>query len=143
MNKGLEIINLYENSNYLNTFHPNFMKDLQIVKKELQRLEAIDNAKPSEAFECLRQIGVIETYHRDDGTLLKDSIMFKPKYDTIKQALLKAQEQEKVLEIIKEKNVDIVYLKDSNNVEEYNSHFGAVVCKLTPEEYDAVKRWFK
>jgi len=42
MNKGLEIINFYEDSNYLNTFHPNFMKDLQIVKKDLQRLETID-----------------------------------------------------------------------------------------------------
>ena len=42
MSKGLEIINLYEESNYLNTFHPNFMKDLQIVKKDLQRLETID-----------------------------------------------------------------------------------------------------
>lgn len=53
------------------------------------------------------------------------------------------QEQKKVLEIILKKDVDIVYLKESNNVEEYNSHFGAVVCKLTPEEYDAVKELIK
>ena len=43
MSKGLEIINLYEELNYLNTFHPNFMKDLQIVKKDLQRLDKVLN----------------------------------------------------------------------------------------------------
>ena len=109
------------------------------MKKCYQRLEAIENAEPSEAFECLRQIGVIETYHRDDGTLLKDSIMFKPEYDTIKYSLIKAQEdeeenkrlwndittiskqytdlmleyqeQKRVLEIIFEKQVDVCELK--------------------------------
>ncbi len=50
-------------------------------------------------------------------------------------------ELKKVLKIIFKKKVDIVYLNDSNNVEEYNSHFGCVICKLTQKEFNLVKEW--
>ena len=165
-------------------------QDYEIIEKALQRLESIDNAKPSEALKCLEKANdyLNNVY---DYKEIKEEV--RNDIETIKQALLKSQEQkkviielceycgmdnlypynnleeieitfketfdnyqrqrieslgrlnkqEKVLEIVFEKNVDIIYLKDSNNVEEYNSHFGAVVCKLTPEEYDAVKRYFK
>ena len=77
-----------------------------IIEKGLQRLEAIDNAKPSEALNGLEYICKILNEKRIDIKWL-----FKGDYDTIKQALLKAQEQEKVLNIIKEYQVDIWLLK--------------------------------
>lgn len=83
------------------------------IKQALKRLEAIDNANPSEALECLDRIGDIELSHTEtccnetkddeyietlveviDG-ILKDK--YKKEYNTIKQALLKAQEQKKYL----------------------------------------------
>lgn len=48
---------------------------------------------------------------------------FEERYTIIKQALLKAQEQEKVLEIIFKKNVDMYSLRRCETVEEYNTHF--------------------
>ena len=94
MSKGLEIINFYENSNYLNTFHPNFMKDLQIVKKELQRLESIDNANPSEVLEDL--------YGIRDNLLNVEYLNEHSEADfkNIEQVLLKSQEQEKEIAYI-------------------------------------------
>lgn len=99
--------------------------DLLIIKKALQRLESIDNAKPSEALNSLERIG--KEY------LTIESKDFDECFNTIKQALInfdlirdflkdlskltnetnlnkimkKLQEQEKVLKIIKEYQVDI------------------------------------
>ena len=59
------------------------------VKEALQRLEAIENAKPSEAFEetkLLRGFNVVE---------LKNDKNVNKSLDIIQHALLKAQEQEK------------------------------------------------
>ena len=62
-----------------------------IVQEALQRLEAIDNANPSEALECLEILFsnvVSTTYNRESS--LKD-------FNTIKQALLKAEKDEKII----------------------------------------------
>ena len=67
-------------------------EDYELIK---QRLEAIDNANPSEALECL---GVLETYFYNKWKLtyfLEDKPKELNTIDTIKQALLKAQELEK------------------------------------------------
>ena len=188
MNKGLEIINLYENSNYLNTFHSNFMKDLQIVKKELQRLESIDNAKPSEALEELekdikgrvilaedRQLklcAVIKATllkaQEDEGLKVDICEMFGldnlfPYNDT--KAILKEleesmgernqlwvdfmktskelKEQKKVLEIIKERQVDVFHLMRSETVEEYNKIWDSSKYCLTQEEFELLKQYFE
>lgn len=142
------------------------------MKKCYQRLEAIENAEPSEAFECLRQIGVIETYHRDDGTLLKDSIMFKPESDTIKYSLIKAQEdeeenkrlwndittiskqytdlmleyqeQKRVLEIIRKITKSGDVLQDILVCKTYDEYMlYNWDCLLTQEEFDTLKEYFK
>ena len=63
-------------------------------KQALQRLEAIDNANPSEALEELFKttyFGSAEEYKKIDNC-----------YNTIKQALIKAQEQEKENKVLKE-----------------------------------------
>ena len=82
----------------------------EVIKQALQRLESIENTKPNEALkslECLYEDAKIES-----GWVKKHCITYteefehndriKPYYETIKQALIKAQEQEKVLnELIK------------------------------------------
>ena len=116
------------------------LEDINAEKTKLQRLEAIDNANPSEALECLEKIkdgfGCDMAYY--DLNL---------EYETVEQALLKAQEQEKVLSIIKEKKVDVCELKIcideyDDSLYQYNKR-NIEQFKLTPEEFDAVKRWVK
>ena len=78
-----------------------FEDDCKLVDEALKRLESIDNANPSEALECLERIeadlvglpkhvteydDIFDSYLED----IWDSI------DTIKQALLKAQEHNSV-----------------------------------------------
>lgn len=70
--------------------------DINIVKQALQRLEAIDNANPSEA---LKEIGILRGFNKVE---LKDDKNVNKSLDIIKQALVKAQEQEKENEILKE-----------------------------------------
>ncbi len=98
------------------------------LKQALQRLESIDNAKPSEALKWL------EKY--------KLTILFNT--TIVENALLKAQEQERVLEIIKEKNVNFEVLGISNNVNCYNKvivRYSVCYKELTEEEFDTLKRW--
>lgn len=53
----------------------------------------------------------------------------------------KAKQQEKVLEIIKEKDVDMYSLRRCKTSEEYNEHFAIdEYQKLTEEEFDLLKR---
>lgn len=116
-----------------------------IIEQALQRLEAIDNSNPSEAMECLDKMY--------DTHILKNVDC----YHTIKNYIFKSQEQEKVLKIIKEKEVDIHLLKacitcyrDSLNA--YNSEIKKLYSNhkdyqnkplsfylLTQEEFDLLK----
>ena len=59
----------------------------QIIEQALKRLEAIDNAEPSEALECLEE---------------NELVLLRKDYNLLHQALLKAQEQEKENELLKE-----------------------------------------
>lgn len=66
---------------------------LETIKEALQRLEAIDNANPSEVLECLEKARKVLTKMFGKEVLDKEGINF----DTIKQALLKAQEPKQYL----------------------------------------------
>lgn len=108
-------------------------------QKMCQRLESIDNSSPSKALESLEDI-----YTFSEDTIYQ----FEKEYDTIKQALLKSQEQEKVLEIIKKKKINIDLLYASSSVEQYNDElviiYGMWFVKdrqLTEEEFDLLKRY--
>lgn len=150
MIKGLEaLIELYNTTPY----NQGQLKLYEIIEKELERLEAIDNANPIEALKCLERI---------DNTLCLNNIKGKLEFgidteehtdcdsvigmtedlETIKQSLLKAQEQEKVLEIIKEKDVDIYILQKCKTVDEYNSkivHIVGETRELAEEEFNLLK----
>ena len=113
--------------------------DIELLEQSLQRLESIDNANPSEALEELGK------YELKQDCLVEDLTV----YDTIKQALLKAQENEKVLSIIKEKDVDIKFLRALINSDSKYTRKNALkiynLCldneQLTEEEFDLLKRW--
>lgn len=112
-------------------------KDAQIVHQGLQRLEAIDNANPSEALEDLKELHEL-AYGNEETSWKIDEIRMS---SHIKQALIKAQEQEKVLKILKEKCVDIYLLKSISTLEEYNKNIGLRGIELTEEEFDLLKRY--
>jgi hypothetical protein len=88
-------------------------KELCNIEEALKRLEAIDNAEPSEALECLERIdntlclnnikgkldfGIDTEEHTDCDSV----IGMTEDLESIKQALLKAQEQEKAIAQFKE-----------------------------------------
>ena len=121
------------------------------LDKALQRLESIENSKPSEALDCLEKLGA-EKLAR--GELIRNDSKVEPYINTIKQALLKAQEQEKVLDVIKEKKININNFQTSlivmsnftytyyiNNSRDY--HTCILVNLLTEEEFDLLKRWLE
>ena len=117
---------------------------IEILKQALTEIKAIDNAKLNEALECLKHIikGFNETttgmYGLGEVVVGNELEQYYSKeLDTIKQALLKAQEQEKVLEIIKEKVIPLVSIEEDGvwDNELYRS------IKITKEEYDLLKRW--
>lgn len=86
------------------------------IKQALQRLEQIDNSKTSEALECLEKI--IHNYdeeHYDEESIeekiyienhFKD--FFEKELNTIKQSLIKAQEQEKEIDRLENQCLDIL-----------------------------------
>ena len=169
MNKGLEALNSLAKleecayamkdlpmSNWIDLAENEAKSDLKIMnwteeskfelfkgQRALQRLEEIDNAKPSEAMESLERID------KEYATIENED--FKICFNTIKQALIKAQEQEKVLKIIKENNVDVFFLRNNcDTVEEYNKeinnntmHYCYGNCReLTQEEFNLLIKVF-
>ena len=152
--------------------------DIELLEQSLQRLESIDNANPGEALEKLEELDnclisdmsiEIDDYDESnycmsyeyidlngEGLLFHDDIkeekmidfIREKKISTIKQALLKAQEQEKVLEIIKEKNVWVARLKglikkynDLDALRIYNANMPSIDYQLTQQEFELLKRW--
>ena len=117
-----------------------YLEAFKVVEKALQRLEAIDNAKPSEALKELEQ-------DIKDRVILAEDKQLKL-CAVIKQDLLKSQENKKALKIIFEKDVNIKALKhylatydSSLALKLYNSNVNKDE-KLTEEEFELLKRYF-
>jgi len=68
---------------------------LETIKEALQRLESIDNANPSEALKCLEEIR--ERFSDDSKGNNSWGFKISQELNTIKQALLKAQEPKQYL----------------------------------------------
>ena len=145
------------------TYMQDFDKEecCNIIEKALLELKAIKEAKPSEALEKLKRIRHIEIGFDTKGNPV--TIEHTNTYPIIYQALLKSQEQEKVLEIIKNKCLFTNNLRYATFInyeyykEECSNEFNTEVVKidwndkklldylklLTEQEFDLLKRWFK
>ena len=111
-------------------------KELDILGQALQRLDSIDNVNSNDAIKCLT--GLEKEIIQRDGRITD---FLKIKFDIIKQALIKAQEQEKVLNIMKDKWVNVAVLIHSKAVEEYNNT-AHTPYNLAQEEFELLKRYF-
>jgi hypothetical protein len=95
----------------------------------------LDNANPSEALEILlkaKQVCDVSCIEMCNNCQKKSA------YNSIKQALLKAQKEHKALDIIKEKKVNILLLELAENVDEYNERI-VPNGQLTEEEFNLLK----
>ena len=85
-----------------------FLDYCKYIEKELQRLEAIDNANPSEALECLEKTQyTIQKYCNEKGLLFTDAYNIGHWLSTIKQTLIKAQELKSKNKALLEENSDL------------------------------------
>ena len=138
MSKELEALKIIKIKCHPNSNpSPTVDEALGVIEQALQRLEAIDNANSNEVMECsLKLYKMVESAGNGKGFSLNVAWEY---HNTIKQTLLKAQEQEKVLSIIFEKEVDIDVLRVASSVEHYNNVQD--LKKLTQEEFDLLKRY--
>ena len=123
-------------------------EELDIVNNALLELQSIKEAKPSEALEGLEKMVNLAYQVDDEFELLDDN--FGLYYDKVKQYILKAQEQEKVLSIIKEKNVWVARLKglikkynDLDALRIYNANMPSIDYQLTQQEFNSLKELLK
>lgn len=71
---------------------------IECIKEKIQRLEAIDNANPSEALDCLEKVKYYEVEnHIKEGWNIILYEEMQEELDTIEKALLKAQEPKQYL----------------------------------------------
>ena len=109
---------------------------MEFLEQALQRLESIDQSNPSEALKELEEL-LLSSY---SYIIMLDRL--NGAYPTIKNYILKAQEQEKTLKIMKDKWVNVTVLIHSKTVEEYNSN-AYTPYNLTQEEFELLKEHFK
>lgn len=117
-------------------------EEIDIVNNALLELKAIKEAKPSEALEIVKML--LNAGNSEKHLLNLSNSSIRLEIIKIGEALLKSQEQEKVLSIIKEKNVDIKLLKLSTTWLDYYTrvkHKTGYDTELTEEEFDLLKRW--
>ena len=132
---------------------------------ELLKYKQMDNSNPNEALECLEEV---KGYRTGGINSVEVYLEETENYDVIKKTLIKEQELEKeneilkgqmkyltevvtefqkILKIIKEKNVDIWLLKSCLTLELYNFSITKMdnckVFNLTQEEFDTLKRWLE
>ena len=80
------------------SFNKEIKEYYDIIKKDLERLEQIDNANPSEALE--KTILLASELGTSKDIKFAET-RFPKMISTIKQALLKAQKQDKILDILR------------------------------------------
>lgn len=140
---GTCTINLHLNVEEGKKFAEELKKAYKVIDESLHRLEDIDNSSPNEVMNELNEI--IEYITEDKKVKYKSTILFD--CDIIKDYLLKAQENEKVLEIVNEiitttedRLQDIIL-----RCKDYEEYIGLWYWEreLTEEEFNAIKRYFK
>ena len=82
--------------------------------------------------------------YRDDRMVAISMPYFDKFLDNLEKELKEKEKQDKALEIIKKKNVNILEIKLCNDYEEYNRcASGFDVEELTQEEFDLLKEVLK
>lgn len=148
MNKELETKDLQ--ANFIKCFKELLTKtDKNIIVVNISREMAQDMVNLYEKYltinssEALKYLEELEQNIKDRIILAEDRQL--KLCATIKQALLKSQELEKVIRIIMEKYVDIRALKYAKTYKEYNARVLNLIAKiddfLTEEEFDLLKRY--
>ncbi len=147
MSKELDALERIRQDINAHNDYRNDFEDLKTIEQALQELQAIKSAEPSEAldymkslFECWKNLAEKNNLETKDIELEK--YIFKENYDTIKQTLIKTQEQEKALKIIIKKNVRIYWIKSYSCVESYNNGLPPKE-QLTKEEFNTLKEYLK
>lgn len=125
MSKALEEVKILRGFNKVELKNDkNVNKSLDIIEQALQRLEAIDNTNPSKVLEELEMLHDCSTAiqelpssnwveYAENEAELDLKLYFG--YENIKQALLKAQEDKKKVEALKElfaNHIELVVEKD-------------------------------
>ena len=100
--------------------------------------------KGLDALECsLKLYKMVESAGNDKGFNLNEAWEY---HKTIKQTLLKAQEQEKILSVIFKKRIDLesfysTFVKDDLDYKYYEKYYGTYgLEKLIQEEFDLLKK---
>ena len=136
MSKELEAFGLIKRTCELYIESRSYLKGSDIIENQINEalntiknhLEAIDNAEPSEALKKLEMLSDCAEAMKEepssnwieyaDNETELDYQLWRA-YEDLKSALLKAEKEHKALEIIKEKNVDILDVKLYENYEHY------------------------
>jgi hypothetical protein len=108
-----------------------FEDDCKLVDDALERLDFIEGTKPNEALEYLKELEENKSFCSEFDLI---------KIDIIRDYILKAQENEKALEIIFKKKVMIEAII-TLNLHDYND-LVSTDEQLTQEESDIVKRYY-
>ena len=123
-------------------------RDIAILKSTLTELKAIKESKPSKAMETLTRMDNLYCAVCPQKKGGCNECEYNQKSNIVYQALLKAREQDKMLEIIKEKNVNIGWFKavlttkgDSYDCYLYWVKLTVGQTPLTEEEFELLKRW--
>ena len=111
-------------------------ENIDIIETELKRLEEIDSRS------SMRLENIVPHLYDDNEELKRENTLIHEMY---RQLVDKAQKQDEILRIIKEKKVCIKALLLSSNAKEYNTYcdLNNLASKLTQTEYDLLKGYFK
>ena len=134
MSKELEALEKIKNSFGCDLAYYSLNIEYEIVKQALERLEAIDNANPNEALECLEE--VYDKIRLSQYLGVVESAKLNTNYNTIKQALTKKSKKEQAWEILKDiVNDDYMYC----NIFENNITLDGTVYNLSNEKIKLLK----
>lgn len=160
MNKGLEALSKIakrigtlkvDNNGEMYNSLGDMYEPYKTIEKELKRLEAIDNTNPSEALNKLKENAEMfdeiaqENNHSYKDDTVVEAFIYHSNNLSIEQALIKAQEQEKVLEIIKLKRVSIPVIFEFDTYDDYWEWAYSNVIRLyllSREEFNFLKKVF-
>ena len=110
------------------------------VEQALLELQSIKEANPSEALECLEEIGFAPLNECCGYPYTRISDEYYEDFNTIKQALLKAEKEHKALEIIKKnKNIKFSFYENGSG-KHYKIEFDKTRNQtITKEEFNFLK----